>query len=60
MNYRILKFLVNKAVQIGLELLVLKQLLGRILLGAEVDDFDDPNSCQGSSRFSEGLQHLHY
>lgn len=54
----VLQFLVDERMQVGLEPLILKQLLRRVLLCAEVDDLDDPNGRKRRFGFLEGLEHL--
>ena len=44
--------------QVGLEPFVAQQFLRRVLLGAEVDDLDDPDGRERRLRLLEGLEHL--
>ena len=44
--------------QVGLEPFVPQQFLRRVLLGAEVDDLDDPDGRERRLRLLEGLEHL--
>ena len=43
----VLQSLVDEGVEVGLEPLVLQQLLRRVLLGTEVDDLNDPDGRKG-------------
>lgn len=54
----VLQFLVDERMQVGLEPLILQQLLRRVFFGAEVDDLDDPNRRKRRFRFLEGLEYL--